>query len=184
MAEMIKEYSIESYERVYNAFAQEIVTMFNADDELHPQIFFVSLDPEKDDNIGKYVQLDPEIVARMHTPDGQEAMWELLTECVTVGTEAHHIVTSQFDIQPDLVLHVAPCRIMSEEDEEEMLSSYSEDNNEALLVSVHTPLAMFLGSCPINEDNGAAEFGPMDKQPCSFLLPSIERGISVPPSIH
>lgn len=183
MAEMIKEYSIESYEKVYNAFAQEIISMFNQEEELHPQIFFVSLDPTQEDNIGKYVQLDPEIVARMHTPDGQEAMWALLTECVTVGTEAHHIVTSQFDIQPDLVLHVAPCW-MASDGEEALSPSFSDERNEALLVSVHTPLAMFLGSCPINEANGAAEFGPMDTQPCSLLLSSIERGNTVPPSIH
>lgn len=183
MAEMIKEYSIESYEKVYNAFAQEIVSMFNSDEELHPQIFFVSLDPEQEDNIGKYVQLDPEIVSRMHTPDGQEAMWELLTECVTAGTEAHHIVTSQFNIQPDLVLHVAPCW-MAPDSEEDLPPSFSEERSEALLVSVHTPLAMFLGSCPINEENGAAEFGPMDTHPCSLLWSSIERGSITPPSIH
>lgn len=183
MAELIKKYSMESYQKVYDAFAQEIVSIFNAEEELPPQIFFISLDASKEDNIGKYVQLDPEIVARMHTPDGQEAMWELLTECVTSGTEAHNIVTSQFDIQPDIVLHVAPCWI-APESEEGLPPSCSHERSEALLVSLHTPLAMFLGSCPINEENGAAEVGPMDTQPCSLFWSTMDKGLSSPPSVH
>lgn len=183
MAQSIKEFSMESYQKVYNTFAEKVVSIFNEEEKLHPQIFFISLDANQENNIGEYVQLDPDIVANMQTPEGQEAMWELLTECVTDGTEARNIIVKHYDIQPDVVVHVTSCWI-APETEEGLPPSHSQDRSEALLVSVHTPLAVFLGSCPIDEVNGVAQFGPMDTHPCSLLWSSLENGSEVPPSMH
>lgn len=183
MAQIIKQFSIESYEKVYNSFASKIVQMFNQEEELHPQIFFVSLDEQEESRVGQIVQLDPDIVASMHTPEGQEAMWTLLTECVTDGSEARDIVLRHFGIEPDIVIHATACWI-APESEDELPPSYSPDSSEILLVSVHTPLAVFLGSCPINEDSGLAEVGPMEQSPCQLQWPTVDNDMMVPPSMH
>jgi hypothetical protein len=183
MAQAIKQFSIESYQKVYNTFAHKVISIFNEEEKLSPQIFFISLDTSQDSNVGEYVQLDPEIVANMQTPEGQEAMWELLTECVTDGSEAHSIIVKHFDIAPDVVVHVTACWI-APDTEEGLPPSHAQDRSEALLVSVHTPLAVFLGSCPIDEINRVAEFGPMDPKPCSLQWSSMEDMPEAPPPMH
>lgn len=185
MAEAVKLYSIESYEKVYNTFASKVVQTFNMEEEIQPQIYFVTLDDKDESHVGQSVQLDPDIVASMHTPEGQEAMWSLLTECVTDGSEARDIVMRHFGIAPDIVIHATACWVAPENDDD-LPPSYSVDSNEILLVSIHTPLAVFLGSCPIDEDSGMAAVGPMDQSPCQLQWPTGGESNSAlaPPSIH
>jgi hypothetical protein len=183
MTHVFKEYSIASYERIYNTFAEKVVELFNAEEHLQAQIFLIALDTEEDNAIGEYVQLDPAIVAKMQTPEGQAAMWELMTECVTEGSDAYNIVVAHYAIKPDVIVHVTACW-MAPETEIGLPPSQSIDRIEALLVSVHTPLAVFLGACPIDARDGLAAFSAMDTQPCSLIWSSLEDGTPMPPSIH